>query len=88
MNKTATVVTIVGGVIAFLGAQFWGVPYYVRSVARAEVKVILAEVSDPAGIGTNEANIGAVLTRLDSIEARMIARDKLFMEYLERQAAR
>ena len=89
MNKIWAWVAGVGGVIVVLGAMGWGVPYYIKSEVTVQVNATLTA----AGIETiddtadaNKAAVSAVLQRLDSIENRMIARDELFMQYLERQA--
>lgn len=88
-QKITAAIAGVATTVGALAAVFWGVPYYIDNQVDAKVAVELAD----AGIGTtataastNTATIGAVLNRLDSMENRMIERDKLFIEWLQRQA--
>lgn len=69
----------------------WGVPYYLK----AEVHdLFIAELkASPHPVTTNDlaavvAVGSAVQLQLTSMETRMIARDKLFMDYLKDQANR
>lgn len=83
---------VISGVAAAAAAGalvLWGVPYYIKHQVSTEVAAELAG----AGIDTtksdatnNKAQLGAVMTRLESIEARMIERDRMFLEYLQKQA--
>lgn len=89
---------IIGG-IAAVGAAvaivLWGVPYYIGAQVRTQVATELeaAGVSTSLGSldevsGANQATIGAVLSRLESMETRMIARDEFIMDYFKEQAER
>ena len=76
---------IIGG-LTLGGLVLWGVPTYLKSTVH-DLYVAEGEAAGaPAGVTQNEATIHAVQAQLTGIENRMIARDKLFMEYLERQA--
>ncbi len=82
---------IVGGITAVLGAialVLWGVPWYlkgqVHELYEAE-KVEDARLAPDENPVQNAATINAIQTQLNGIETRMIARDALFMEYLQRQ---
>ena len=88
-QKIAAAIAGVATTAGALGAVFWGVPYYIDRQVDAKV----AEELAGAGVSTtkeaanqNKATIGAVLNRLDSMETRMIERDRLFMQYLQEQA--
>jgi len=92
---------IIGG-IGVAGAAaavvLWGVPYYIHSVVREDVKTEIEALPDephPAGIRNNTAQIEAIHSQLDGMEARMIERDRIaaerdafFMQYLKDQAER
>ena len=82
-----TLFTVVGGVLV---QQFWYVPYYIESAVRAQVVAELNAadfnaVEDASDLNT--ATIAAVQAQLTGIENRMIARDALFMQYLQRQSS-
>jgi len=85
----AKVVSGVAAAAAAVALVLWGVPYYIKHQVSTEVAAELAG----AGIDTtktdavnNKAQLGAVLTRLDSMEQRMVERDRIFLEYLQKQA--
>lgn len=89
MNKVYAWIGGVTGALVILGAMLWGVPYYIRAEVTTQVNTVLTAagletIDDMAD--TNKATIGALQTQLSGIELRMIERDRLFMEYLERQA--
>lgn len=75
--------------IGLLGLLLWGVPYFLK----AEVHdLYMAEaIASPhpvtkGDLANNTAAVIALQIQLTSMENRMIARDELFMAYLERQA--
>ena len=85
----------VGGIAAAAGAAtavLWGVPSYIEKVVRERVTAELT-VQGVSAISDKVTDNGAKLTsiettmntRFDSIETRMIARDELFMVYLQSQ---
>lgn len=81
-------------VIVLAAAVLWGVPYYIKAQVRTQVTAELAEQAVSSEIDTLEtiakANAAALLANsaiLVRMEDRMIRRDQLFADYLERQAA-
>ncbi|MCK4869454.1 MAG: hypothetical protein KAI41_02285 [Hyphomicrobiaceae bacterium] len=93
-EKKLTPGKIVGGIASVLttvALVLWGVPYYLKGevsdLYAAEQKAA-AELEPDQNPVQNAADIQAVLDRLESMENRMIARDALFMEYLQAQANR
>lgn len=88
MNKTATIIGLITGAFVILGMMLWGVPWYIKGQVAHEVGLVHESLAPPAGIATNNATILAVQQQLTAMETRMIDRDKLFIEYLERQASR
>ncbi len=86
MNKVGIWISSITGAIVLIGALLWGVPWYIQGQVIAQVKLELAEVSTPQAVVDNTAALKAFGEQLTGMENRMIARDKFFMEYLERQA--
>ena len=92
LTDKITVGRVIGGLAAIGAAgavMFWGVPYYINHQVRGAV----ANEFDAVGLPNiqqttngNKAVAGAILNRLEGMEKRMIERDKMFMDYLERQA--
>lgn len=81
----------IGVAAAAAALVFWGVPYYIHSVVRDDVKTELAAAGVTDADETADANtatLGAVLIRLDGMESRMIARDEFVMNYFKEQADR
>lgn len=85
------IVTGIGAIAAAALFVLWGVPYYLK----AEVHdLYVAELTaSPHPVTTNDlaettAAVTAVQLQLVSMEKRMIARDELFMNYLQDQASR
>lgn len=89
-SKTEKWIVSATGAIGLLALLLWGVPYYLKSqvhdlyVNEAEASPHPVTLADLAG---NTAAVSALRIQLSSMEGRMIARDELFMQYLERQAA-
>lgn len=92
MNEWSKPAKILSGIATAVGALaviLWGVPYYIGSQVRAQVAVELRQHDVPGIEETadgNKATLGAVLTQLEGMETRMIERDQMFIDYLERQA--
>ena len=89
MNKISIWIGIVTGIIVLGGSVFWGVPSYIQVQVRNQVEIELAKNDVSAAKAMAEQNKAALTsfgTQLDSMEARMIARDEWLMNYLERQA--
>lgn len=91
-QKISAAIAGVAATAGALGAVFWGVPHYIdRTVATAVQAEVAAVAADLDAVDTSAdasaAQIQAISTQLTSIENRMIERDRLFMEWLERQAA-
>ena len=75
--------TIIGVIVVGGGLVLWGVPYYLKSQVHdlyaAEVKA--APVATiPQAVVDNTAAIKSFGKQLDSVEERMIARDKIQAE--------
>lgn len=90
MNKVWAYIAGIGGLITVLVAMGWGVPHYIKTEVTAQVTANLTAagietIDDTAD--TNKATITAIQSQLSGMEDRMIERDRLFMEYLERQAS-
>ena len=91
------VVSWVGAIIGAGGAitlLFWGVPFYLKSTVHDLYAAEAAAAAAPAGVGTNSGAIAAIQAQLTSMEARMIARDKIqadrdavIMQYFADKAA-
>lgn len=85
---------VIGALItagAAAGIMFWGVPYYLDSEVSVRVKAelnALPPASVPQAVVDNTAAINSLNTTMQSMETRMIERDRLFMEYLQKQAER
>ncbi len=90
-----TVGKIVGlatAILALSGLVLWGVPYYIGSVARAQVTTELAALPpDPHPITAIE--VGALTTKVADteatvlrIEAAMIERDRVILKYFQDKA--
>ncbi len=92
MEMTAGRITaIIGAALAIAGLAFWGVPYYIGSVVRTQVTAELtaAGITDADQTAdANTATLGAILIRLDGMEARMIRRDEFVLNYFKEQADR
>ncbi len=89
MNKISAWIGIVTGFLVLGGSIFWGVPSYIQVQVRSHVENELDKTGTSATKEIAEQNKFALESfgdQLDSMEARMIARDKWLMEYLERQA--
>lgn len=86
MNKTAAIIGLITGAFVIVGSMLWGVPWYIKGQVQSEVALI--EFPAPAGIADNGATITAIQLQLTNMEKRMVERDKLFIDYLERQATR
>lgn len=87
-GKMASLIAAVLGAAALV---LWGVPYYLK----AEVHDLYMDelVASPHPVTTEDlaVTVGAITalqSQLTSMENRMIARDALFMEYLQDQASR
>ena len=82
----ATAVLILGGLV------LWGVPYYIASIARAQVTTEIAALPpDPHPITAVE--VGALTTKVENTEATvlriekaMIARDAVILKYFQDKA--
>jgi hypothetical protein len=88
-TKVVKMGALAAAVVAIAGLTFWGVPFYIKTQVVAEVRTELAQAGVDALNDQADGNsaIGtAIITRLDSIEKRMIERDAMFIAYLERQA--
>lgn len=88
-SKQAKILSGIATAVASIVVILWGVPFYIKSQVVNEVRTELEQ----AGVDAinqqgddNTAVAGAIITRLDSIEKRMIERDAMFIAYLERQA--
>lgn len=85
-----------GGVtasVAVVVAMAWGVPHYIATAVHEDYSRELAETQvENAAKGPvmykadHDASTVALAAQLDGIENRMIQRDKMFIDYLERQA--
>ena len=85
---------IATALLAFLGAQFWGVPYYIRYEVAQEVKALNDVEVTPAEITTLTAQMESVegsITRLDGtivrVEGKIDTLSGLFIADLNRRAA-
>jgi len=81
-------------IVAFLAAQFWGVPYYIRYVVSEEMKANSESAQQPQ-------EITELLTKMDAVDGHIVRLDgsvvrverkvddfsRLFTGYLERQAS-
>ncbi len=80
MNKVWSWIGGITGLVVLIGAMVWGVPFYletqIRTLYAAEV-VAAGPPSIPAAVGENTAAIKAFGEQLDSMDARMIARDQI-----------
>ncbi len=93
-DKKLTPGKLVGLIAAALTTAalvLWGVPYYLK----AEVHDLYSAELEASPHPVTEDDLAAALAvgialqlQLASMETRMIARDKLFMEYLQAQASR
>jgi len=84
---------IAAGIIAFLAAQFWGVPYYIESEVTRQVKALNDAAQTPTEITELAGKMDAVeasVLRLDGtvvrVEGKIDNLSGLFVGYLERQA--
>jgi len=84
---------IAAAIVAFLGAQFWGVPYYIQSEVTHQVKALKADAQTPTEVTeliTKMEAVEAGIVRLEGndvrIERKIDDLSALFIGYLERQA--
>lgn len=82
-------------IVAFLGGQFWGVPYYISIKVKQEVQALNSAAGTPP-------EVTQLLTRMDTVDGHIVRLDGsvvrvegkiddlsgLFVGYLERQASR
>lgn len=94
-QKVTAALTGVAAVAAALATVFWGVPHYIDNQVNAQVKLQVdmhleaAAVSETEELAeANQAQVGAVLTRLEGMETRMVARDAMFMDFLREERER
>lgn len=88
-SKVVKMGSLAAAVVTMAGLTFWGVPFYIKTQVVAEVRTELEQAGVDAlndQADGNSAVGDAIITRLDSIENRMIERDQMFIAYLERQA--
>ena len=89
LSKTEKTIAVLASAVGLLALLLWGVPYYLKAEVH-DLYMDEAEASPhPVTLGdlaTNTAAVTALQLQLASMENRMIARDELFMKYLERQA--
>ena len=88
---TGKLIGLIAVVLTTTVLVLWGVPYYLK----AEVHDLYMDelVASPHPVTTEDlaVTVGAITalqSQLTSMETRMIARDALFMEYLQDQAGR
>ena len=81
-------------IAAFLGAQFWGVPYYIKSEVADQVKTLNDDASQPEAVTTlvvKMEGVDAFMLRSDASDVRIEKKiddlSGLFVGYLERQAS-
>ena len=83
MNKFWAWVGGIGGLLVIVGAMVWGVPHYLKSTVSdlyaAEAEAAPAP-SIPQAVLDNTAAVKAFGEQLNSVEARMIARDQIQAE--------
>ena len=88
-NNIVKMGAIAAAVVAVAGLTFWGVPFYIKTQVVDEVRTELEQAGVDALNDQADGNTaigGAIISRLDGIEKRMIERDAMFIAYLERQA--
>ena len=83
------VLAAVASIGAAAAVMFWGVPWYLKGQVH---ELFMAELAEQRALAPenvspvqNAATINAIQTQLTGIENRMIARDELFYEFLQRQ---
>lgn len=85
------IVAVAVPILGTLAIMFWGVPYYLK--AEVHDLFMVESIASPHPVTTADlagttAAVIALQLQLTSMENRMIARDKLFMDYLKEQAIR
>ena len=77
--------------IVLAGMVLWGIPYYIQVQVRSQVatELQLQGVADVTSkVSENGSKLTAITAQLDSMEGRMIERDRLFMQWLQDQSNR
>jgi len=90
-KKLGKMVGSIAAVLAAVALVLWGVPYYLK--AEVHDLFMVESIASPHPVTTADlagttAAVTALQLQLTSMESRMIARDALFMEYLQDQAGR
>jgi len=94
MSEKLTPGKMIGSIAVVLGAAalvLWGVPYYLKAEVHDLYSAELEASPHPVTTEDLAVTVGAISAlqlQLTSMENRMIARDALFMEYLQDQAGR
>lgn len=88
---TGKLISLVAAALTTAVLVLWGVPYYLK--AEVHDLFMIESAASPHPVTTEDLadTVGAVVAlqiQLSSMENRMIARDALFMEYLQAQASR
>ncbi len=84
-------VGLIAAVLTTTTLVLWGVPYYLKAEVHDLFAVEAAASPHPVteeDLAVTVGAISALQLQLTSMENRMIARDALFMEYLQDQASR
>ena len=92
-KSTMKALGVASAIVAFLAAQFWGVPFYIESEGTRQVNALNSAAETPAEVTmiiTKMEGVEASVLRLDGsvvrVEGKVDAFSLLFTGYLERQA--
>lgn len=89
LSKIEKGIGVATAAIGLLALLLWGVPYFLKAEVHDLYVAEAAASPHPVTKGDLADTTAAVIAlqiQLTSMENRMIARDELFMGYLERQA--
>ncbi len=84
-------ISSIAAILTTVAVVLWGVPYYLKAEVHALYMIELEASPHPVTTKDLAVTVGAISAlqlQLTSMENRMIARDALFMEYLQDQASR
>jgi len=95
MSKIMKGFAIAAAIVAFLGAQFWGVPYYIQSEVKRQVDALHKGEQTPKEVTTLIAKMEGMESSVIRIDGSMVRVEGkidhltgLFVADLERRANR